>query len=1018
MTDRNIKSRIAKVDFNSNKMSQFVAQFQQLTDSMNDMCKLLKSALSMDEPAPFTFESIRKIIASSPLHCCFAIQLQQSTKVLDIKAFNVCVINNALKFTSHEHGSQFEIHDLQSILKFEPLQVPTTYNVYTAKAIRDMVYPNRCYDIVCQFEQSEDRCLFYHMSYNITIMDSISIHEPLHPPYVVFHQGYTKFAVPLANIQTFKLNEQVANWMDLIYGNNDPFDIRYTQSVITATYKQCTNVQVHVSKPCVKFTYHGEDKEVHFEDIIFLKVSTDDVTKRRKTAEPSKDESKDAEMKQEASSSNLQLFPKRTDLPEVELSSINVSPSLFQLLKQQMELFEYQGHAVVEKTSLHVVDQDQVFIQYPVKIDNMSVFLRQYFNKHSTIEIAPSAPPQVLIYASNIKFKFNKKPHEWLSEICDLTIKFISKHQHIVDIKFKVSFENETPFLKEYLLSVHSLSTALRNSKDKVSYQIANTSYTLHQLVSFQAEWGEQITSTEMWNHRLYAMYGWFIFTLGTNKWYPFPVSTSLKHLFEHVLASNFRPAQCGAKYQFIFEKEFLEAIIQECKIYHEQYLNYLDDHTTYQQKRRDFIGICLLTGMPNYMTGVVDENKSLRLGNTVKTQLSNFFELICEQIKTHRIAFVDNYHELFKTFVHQMLTFRDIRWFLDDIMLWGCDSATNIFVTLVAQVMKEHPKLTEGMSRDNAMIINGICKNKFDPKAYAIKLISRGDVEACEKLQTKIQFDLLSDPDYVAQVYIQGDFGIEGPMGEWFRKHNKTCLTVEEAVATKNQECLQLHLKVQDKDQIMIKAYKECALKDMYDQALWLYATFQVKIRPAQLALANEKRHHLFLYKMIASQELCNDAAWIMNHLHFISTLHESDWKRHWLEAYVHELSRCCFDHVFSANDFKLRWGAMEVVDGALTDSLCGLLTTNECHDEVSEKFMQRAIYFNRVFEFPDAIEKLPKLIQRMKKTKTATCSSFVKPFIDIVEGLYRHPQFSLELKHLYVSLDKIFGLLRSNSL
>ena len=715
-----------------------------------------------------------------------------------------------------------------------------------------------------------------------------------------------------------------------------------------------------------------------------------------------------------------------------------------QMLRQFEQDFisrlEFCGKAIIEKPSVYE-DQDQIFVEYPVLasadfLDKTPRYLRHYLSLQDLPNIIRNVG--TIQYPLQLDTTFHSKNNahndidyqqaqQMMLDICKETANFISLHQLQIDVKFNIviiSKHCKVPVFS--ICSLHELRNVLQTNctdiKSKMLefsmslLQRQNLSFDDLQIIGFCSEWQEQITTKQIWNHRLYVMYGWNILTQNKNAWYPKQPSASLQHLFDNILQSTLTLEKGGAQYKFLFDTLFYKAVETELYLLFTTVNKDDNSRETKYERISEFLGKCLLVALPNYLLGIVNGDQTARIGNPTKHKLTDFFEFVCGTVIANNILL---YVSSFQSFIEQMLLFRDIRWFLDLVMIWGCNEKTALFVKLVQKVIQQNQHLFNGMSRDNKNIINSICKNKFVPSEFAKQMIFQNNTHALFTLQTKVKFDLMKEEFFKHAIY----YGPTSQVNAFFTHFGKPLASLEMTIELKNVEqynmMLDLHTK-QGKAQLLVwKAYQVCAKNGWYEQALWIYSMSNTKMNGIHLQTAVKHMHESFVYDIISSMGLCNDEKWMIENGKIEAQNEEEDkWKFHWLLSYVINRSHCLMDYVFNEDDFSNQTHFMKYIDTALTEDLHTMLTDQQAgHDEVCETFMKKAMFYNRVLSFKYADTNLPALLAEMKKQNCRQHSND-KTFISIVEGLYKHPSFNTELIYVYTSLHTILHKLLNKTL
>ncbi len=699
-------------------------------------------------------------------------------------------------------------------------------------------------------------------------------------------------------------------------------------------------------------------------------------------------------------------------------------------------MLEYQGHSIVHPPSVHYDKSSKTyFVQYQVCNKELTgqniMFMRRYFEP-TTVSLT-STPSFPLVY-NNSFYKQHKPSFEirsWLLDICQITCQFLTTYQlqQVAQVNFTLRIQNirtkdafsvvyEYRKLQEklYKQDCNWLDAFLPDQQGIIDKVIStfDKSVCNWELVGFSSNRSEQITTTEMWVHRLYGMYGWMILTQGKSSWYPTQPSPSLQHLLNHILASTNPPHKGGAQYQFILDKHFHRAIYYELESYAQ-----IKDKQDTDEHMCEFISKCLIAAIPNYLLGVLHEDTQARIGNSTKTKLIDLFDYVCSRIRYHNISF-SFCKNLFQSFVEKMLSFRDIRWFLDLILLWACNPVTGVFIEVVPAVMKQHPHLYNTMSRDNTTIVNGLCKKRFSSEDHVKQIILQGNTDSMNKLQTLIGCDLLH-----LDVYIYAlchNFSPESKVYAWYKHNNKALVSFEQTIRIQDIDKLRLFEYGYGKQRLICDAYEICVKNNWHTQALWIHSLYHIKLEERHLQLALKHQHETFIQEVILSMGLCTDERWITENLKDTCQVqtkspksYADDWKRIWLSCYMCGFFTCKFEYVFHEEDFIHQTHCMKYIDQVLADDLKTMLYyKNTSAEEVLDMFVKKASYYNRVVSFKDASNKLPLLKYVMQR--------FIEPytfkFSDIINAMDTQPTVPAILKrsfpHLYSYLSTLFHMPR----
>ena len=617
---------------------------------------------------------------------------------------------------------------------------------------------------------------------------------------------------------------------------------------------------------------------------------------------------------------------------QIDESVTQVRVSQYSAFKAKyVDVVEHRGFLVVDQPTVYR-DNAEIFVQYPVRKGDTTEYMRHYVKLFQ-------GPSDGLVKVATINFVASSPSEVNANEMLSITSKFLKD----CSVKFGI----------------------------RVTPPPGVT------------EWNEIITSKEMWQHRLYAMYGWKMLTNGIG-WYPKPPSPSLVHLLDRILEATIHPRDNGARHHFFTAEAsagFLTALSYE--------LNETKDLSA----RVELIRKCLYVALPNFLEGIAADSKDakdVRLGNPTKTKLIDFFDSVCGLILQYKIPMDFKAIQCFTT---AMLTFRDIRWFLDLIMIWGCNSPTDVFVKSIPVIISLNKSMLDNMSRDNRTIVSGLSRNIFNPQTFVQQLITQEDTDALCKVYKKAKYNILHDVHLKHAI----EQGPTNRINEFFTKCGKPLTTLEMAVQLKDIKKYQTLQTTQGDKVTRDEAYTICATNGWYDQALWVYSFTRIKPTAKHLSIAVAQKHETFAYNIIGCLQLCHDRVWIHDNT---KDAEENGWKYTWLLHYVTNLSRMLFNTIFDPEEVANKSNFMKYIDDVLEEDMHCLLTNQQAgHDETCETFMQKAMYYNRVLSFTSDV---PRCLSAMKKVE----SYYRNHFRDIAQGLYRHPIFSADLEYVYTAL------------
>jgi len=475
------------------------------------------------------------------------------------------------------------------------------------------------------------------------------------------------------------------------------------------------------------------------------------------------------------------------------------------------------------------------------------------------------------------------------------------------------------------------------------------------------------------------------------------------------------------------YETPEYKQIVSECTTeqFIEQVKKFLTTSVAGGQHACKFIYYLLSYG---FLHQLHKHNKSSRLGNPIKILLTDCFDTICKYIVEHpKLSDALKTNSCVSVFMNELFQYWDIHWMLENMLLWSCNPATVFFVEEIARIDIDK---TERMSRDNKFLVKQIAAGKYPPSLVIEVAITNRTVATLTKLQSVIKADIFATPEsterWIKHTY-QTKKDSDSSVREWFASQGHPIYPFNEIIQQQNVEHLHLYWKACDggypsKEGIASIAYNVCAKSNLYSQALWIYNwSERYKIQNVSLGWAVTHKHIEFIHNIIDVQQLLNDERWILDNVKSTSNelapmdynpkeqIDPENWRKYWLQAYISASSRCMFETVFSAEDFKEGKYAMKYLDEVLCTDLRSLLSS-QCSYEYT--FMKhKAFYLNRAFSFTSSSgqhqQHFKQLFALMLDDKLYYNN---QRFDGIVKSLYENISYNQILKIVYPYLNNVF--------
>ena len=673
-------------------------------------------------------------------------------------------------------------------------------------------------------------------------------------------------------------------------------------------------------------------------------------------------------------------------------SHIEMTDDQLQLVKRYMNLLATFGCPIIKQPTLHQ-DAEHAHRWYVLLITHKDRGFKWYCSpKDAKAQLERDNSQKEPEPKSELKYR---DVNEY-KDCSTLDVAVISMFLQALKMNFfdtpSINWGSVKPVLKIVFQS-KSIAWLEMHYLDNFAFYDSSAYYT-HSIKYILTEWDEPIDITpenfdmDFLCHRIVLKYSWSIITGGWFNNAPNNGVPSLYYMFKTVFAEG---DECNKFVDSIGKLDFiLRAIKYE-----------LDHTTTVPEEQSRLINICLEL-IPLYFENHEDESEYMhkkRIGYTLKQTMTTWFDnlmsLACQYHVSINAAWAADY-------VKRVLNIFDIRWMLDNFIIWSESSFHSHQHNWVVRAFNEldQSKLTK-ISRDNLAIIKSIIANHHYPKEAMLQLAKSQTYNYVKRYELlhKAGFNFAANFEFSKAAYTTRD--VDAKYVQFLQSVGaKTIsLSLVEILSDHDRSMLTLLCLQTTPETVFYQLLDVCSdsQDDMSAKYCWgVNELIQMKPIIASMKVTNtnlrQVKNHSFLRFLIDFQGLLRDSAW-MNENGVTSldcsTL-DIEWLKLWLFEYISQHRHTDIQLVFHANNVGIRSIADDVFVSVLG---CLLSVENQQKSQITfvKNMFEHLNYFFAVW--------------RCDYNTAALLKSYnYKPMVD---ALYANEDTKTQLQNKYKFLD-----------